>query len=101
MVRTPPFHGDNRGSSPLGITKLKLGLWRNWLSQRTHNPQIAGSSPAGPTTENKMDNKQKLEQMIEVAKQVLKENPNDTWVQKGLEAMQKEVDRLNELERRK
>lgn len=48
-----------------------------------------------------MDNKQKLEQMIEVAKQVLKENPNDTWVQKGLEAMQKEVDRLNELERRK
>lgn len=48
-----------------------------------------------------MDNKQKLEQMIEVAKQVLKENPDDTWVQKGLEAMQKEVDRLNELERRK
>lgn len=48
-----------------------------------------------------MDNKQKLEQMIEVAKQVLKENPNDIWVQKGLEAMQKEVDRLNELERRK
>jgi hypothetical protein len=48
-----------------------------------------------------MDNKQKLEQMIEVAKQVLKENPNDTWVQKGLEAMQKEVDRLNELERGK
>ena len=36
--------------------------------------------------------------MIEVAKQVLKENPNDTWVQKGLEAMQKEVDRLNKLE---
>jgi len=48
-----------------------------------------------------MDNKQKLEQMIEVAKQVLKENPNDTWVQKGLEAMQKEVDRLNELEQKK
>lgn len=39
--------------------------------------------------------------MIEVAKQVLKENPNDTWVQKGLEAMQKEVDRLNELEQKK
>ena len=51
--------------------------------------------------ENNMDNKQKLEKMIEVAKQVLKENPNDTWVRKGLEAMQKEVDRLNELEQKK
>ena len=51
--------------------------------------------------EDNMDNKQKLEQMIEVAKQVLKENPNDTWVRKGLEAMQKEVDRLNELEQKK
>lgn len=48
-----------------------------------------------------MDNKQKLEQMIEVAKQVLKENPNDTWVQKGLIEMQKEVDRLNKLEQGK
>jgi len=48
-----------------------------------------------------MDNKEKLEQMIEVAKQVLKENPNDTWVQKGLVEMQKEVDRLNRLEQKK
>lgn len=48
-----------------------------------------------------MNNKEKLEQMIEVAKQVLKENPNDTWVQKGLVEMQKEVDRLNELEQKK
>ena len=48
-----------------------------------------------------MDNKEKLEQMIEVAKQVLKENPNDTWVQKGLVAMQQEVDRLNQLEQKK
>ena len=48
-----------------------------------------------------MNNKEKLEQMIEVAKQVLKENPNDTWVQKGLIEMQKEVDRLNKLEQRK
>ena len=75
-----------------------MGLWRNWLSQRTHNPQIAGSSPAGPTMENTMDNKQKLEQMIEVAKQVLKENPNDTWVQKGLVEMQKELERMNRSE---
>lgn len=48
-----------------------------------------------------MNNKEKLEQMIEVAKQVLKENPNDTWVQKGLIEMQKEVDRLNKLEQGK
>lgn len=48
-----------------------------------------------------MDNKQKLEQMIEVAKQVLKENPDDTWVQKGLIEMQKELDRLNKLEQGK
>jgi len=48
-----------------------------------------------------MNNKEKLEQMIEVAKQVLKENPNDTWVQKGLVEMQKEVDRLNKLEKDK
>ena len=39
--------------------------------------------------------------MIEVAKQILKENPNDTWVQKGLIEMQKEVDRLNKLEQGK
>ncbi len=48
-----------------------------------------------------MNNKEKLEQMIEVAKEVLKENPDDTWVQKGLIEMQKEVDRLNKLEQRK
>jgi len=51
--------------------------------------------------EDNMNNKEKLEKMIEVAKQVLKENPNDTWVQKGLIEMQKEVDRLNKLEQEK
>ncbi len=44
-----------------------------------------------------MNNEQKLEQMIEVAKQVLKENPNDTWVAKGLVAMEEELKRLKEL----
>lgn len=48
-----------------------------------------------------MDNKQKLEKMIEVAKQILKENPNDTWVRKGMDEMQREVDRLNKLEEKK
>ena len=96
MVRTQDFHFCNRGSNPLGITKLKLGLWRNWLSQRTHNPQIAGSSPAGPTMEDNMNsNKQKLEQMIDVAKLVLKHNPDDTWVRKGLVAMEEELERIN------
>ena len=45
--------------------------------------------------ENNMDNKQKLERMIEVAKMVLKENPNYTWVQKGLVAMEEELERIN------
>lgn len=48
-----------------------------------------------------MDNKQKLEQMIEVARQVLNENPNDTWVRKGMEAMEEELKRLKELEHRR
>jgi hypothetical protein len=40
-------------------------------------------------------NKQKLEQMIDVAKLVLKHNPDDTWVRKGLVEMEKELDRIN------
>lgn len=48
-----------------------------------------------------MNNRQKLEQMIEVAKQVLKENPDDTWVQKGLVAMEEELKRLEELQQRR
>ena len=44
-----------------------------------------------------MNNEQKLEKMIEVAKQVLKENPNDTWVAKGLVAMEEELKRLKGL----
>lgn len=39
--------------------------------------------------------------MIEVAKQVLKENPDDTWVQKGLVAMEEELKRLEELQQRR
>ncbi len=77
-----------------------MGLWRNWLSQRTHNPQIAGSSPAGPTMEDNMNNKEKLEQMIEVAKQIIKENPDDVWVRKGLVEMEKELERMNRSENR-
>lgn len=39
--------------------------------------------------------------MIEVAKQVLKENPDDTWVQKGLIAMEEELERMNNESKRK
>jgi hypothetical protein len=45
-------------------------------------------------------NKEKLERMIEVAKQVLKENPDDTWVQKGLVAMEEELERMKRSENR-
>ena len=44
-----------------------------------------------------MTNEEKLEQMIEVAKQVIKENPNDTWVTKGLIAMEEELNRMRGL----
>jgi hypothetical protein len=44
-----------------------------------------------------MNNEQKLEQMIEVAKMILKENPNDTWVEKGLIAMEEELKRMKGL----
>lgn len=39
--------------------------------------------------------------MIEIAKQIIKDNPDDVWVRKGMEEMQKEVDRLNRLDERK
>lgn len=32
--------------------------------------------------------KNKIERMIKEAKKILKENPNDTWVAKGLELME-------------
>jgi hypothetical protein len=37
---------------------------------------------------------EKLENAIKIAKQVLEENPNDTWVAKGLVEMEKELERL-------
>lgn len=48
-----------------------------------------------------MNNKQKLEQMIEVAKQIIKENPDDVWVRKGLVEMEKELERMNNEGKRK
>jgi len=40
--------------------------------------------------------KEDLERMIIVAKEVLTENPDDTWVEKGLREMEREVRRLDE-----
>lgn len=44
-----------------------------------------------------MTNEQKLERSISIAKQILKENPDDTWVAKGLIEMEKELKRLKGL----
>jgi len=37
-----------------------------------------------------------LENMITIAKEILVINPDDTWVEKGLREMEKEVRRLDE-----
>jgi hypothetical protein len=37
---------------------------------------------------------EKLEIAIKIAKQVLEENPNDTWVAKGLVEMEKELEKM-------
>ena len=44
---------------------------------------------------------EKLENSIKIAKEVLKENPDDTWVRKGLAEMEKEVNRLKEIQKNK
>ena len=39
---------------------------------------------------------EKLENSIKIAKEWLEENPHDTWVARGLEIMEIELDRLKE-----
>jgi hypothetical protein len=41
--------------------------------------------------------KEKLENGIKIAKDVLEKNPNDTWVAKFLVEMEKELQRIKEL----
>ena len=41
--------------------------------------------------------KEKLENGIKIAKDVLKENPNDTWVAKFLVVMEKELEKINKI----
>ena len=45
-----------------------------------------------------MNNKEKLERMVEVATQIIKENPDDVWVRKGLAEMEKELERMKRSE---
>ena len=47
-VKTPPFHGGNRGSNPLGVTyskSLQLCRHGSMAEQLICNQQVAGSSP--------------------------------------------------------
>ncbi len=44
--RTPPFHGGNRGSTPLRDT---IGSLAQLVEQLTFNQLVAGSNPARPT----------------------------------------------------
>ena len=47
-VKTPPFHGDNRGSIPLGVTiffEYLQGPLAQWSEQAAHNRSVRGSSP--------------------------------------------------------
>jgi hypothetical protein len=43
------------------------------------------------------EDKEKLENGIKIAKDILQENPNDTWVEKFLVEMEKELERLENL----
>jgi hypothetical protein len=41
-----------------------------------------------------IEDKEKLENGIKIAKDVLDKNPNDTWVAKGLVEMEKELEKM-------
>ncbi len=45
MVKTPPFHGGNMGSNPVGVTFIIAG-WSSLVARRAHNPKVVGSNPA-------------------------------------------------------
>ena len=47
-VKTPPFHGGNRGSIPLGVTIC--GLIAQLGEHLPYKQGVTGSSPVGPTT---------------------------------------------------
>ena len=61
-VKTPPFHGGNRGSNPLGVTyskSLQLCRHGSMAEQLICNQQVVGSTPTvgfrgGLSTDMKM-----------------------------------------------
>ena len=46
-VKTPPFHGGNRGSIPLGVT-IKFGSIAQLGEHLPYKQRVTGSSPVGP-----------------------------------------------------
>ena len=46
-VKTPPFHGGNRGSIPLGVTIL-YGSIAQLGEHLPYKQRVTGSSPVGP-----------------------------------------------------
>ena len=52
-VKTPPFHGGNRGSNPLGVTyskSLQLCRHGSMAEQLICNQQVVGSTPTVGST---------------------------------------------------
>ncbi len=45
-VKTPPFHGGNRGSNPLGVIYNLIWRRSQVVRQRSATPLCAGSNPA-------------------------------------------------------
>ena len=48
-VKTPPFHGGNRGSIPLGVTILSYGRIAQLGEHLPYKQGVTGSSPVVPT----------------------------------------------------
>ena len=51
VVKTPPFHGGNRGSSPLGVTIS--GRLAQLGEHLPYKQGVGGSSPSSPTKKSK------------------------------------------------
>ena len=47
-VKTPPFHGGNRGSIPLGVTNIP-GIIAQLGEHLPYKQGVTGSSPVTPT----------------------------------------------------
>ena len=53
MVRTSPFHGGNRGSNPLGVTRASVEISKLFiLIESRSTAVIEGSSKGMPSAES-------------------------------------------------